>query len=65
MEISKDQIKQTLVSFGYLQNEFLDKYAELMSRNLHTIRQIGKTQSHHIFPLAAVVTDEMLEADDA
>ena len=65
MEISIDQIKQTLVSLGYLQNEFLDKYAELMSENLHTIRQISKTQAHHIFPLATVVTNEMLESDDA
>lgn len=65
MEISKDQIKQTLINLGYLQNEYLDGYVDLMFKNLHTIRQISKTQAHHIFPVAAVITDGQVNTEDA
>ena len=44
-------IKNTLrVLSGFVDNEYLDKYCSLITRNTRTVRKGGLTNSHHIIP---------------
>ena len=35
---------------GFVDNEYLDKYVQLVERNRRTTRRAGNTNSHHIVP---------------
>lgn len=43
--------KSKLLELGYLDNEWLDKYLELLEVNLKTLRERGRTQEHHAVPI--------------
>ena len=45
------KIKEVLLATEhFLDNEYLDKYVNLIYNNLHTKKKTGKTQQHHILP---------------
>jgi hypothetical protein len=45
------KIKGALLATGqFLDNEYLDKYVNLIYNNLHTKKETAKTQRHHILP---------------
>lgn len=44
-------VKKTLLSkYGFIDNEFIDKYSRLIERNRRTIRTPRITNCHHILP---------------
>ena len=43
--------KSKLLELGYLDNEWLDKYLELLEANLKTPRDRRRTQEHHAVPV--------------
>ena len=46
-----NQLKRVLLDTNiFIDNDFLDKYVELIVSNANTKKVIGKTQSHHIIP---------------
>lgn len=45
------KIKNKLLELGYLDNEWLDKYLELLELNLETPRNRKCTQAHHAIPV--------------
>lgn len=48
--MNRSTIKKLLLSYGYLDNLYLDKYLDIIFNNLSTKKDIG-TQSHHIIPV--------------
>lgn len=49
--MKKEEIKEKLLRLGlFIDNEWLDKYCELIENNKNTKREKYKTQSHHIIP---------------
>ena len=49
-----DKIQKTkskLLELDYLENEWLDKYLELIEVNLKTPRDRRRTQEHHVIPI--------------
>ena len=48
--MNRSNIKKLLLSYGYLNNLYLDKYLDIIFNNLSTKKDIG-TQSHHIIPV--------------
>lgn len=48
--MNRNAIKKLLLSYGYLDNIYLDKYLDIMFNNISTKKDIG-TQSHHIIPV--------------
>lgn len=47
------ELKLKLLNIGYfINNEYLDKYCELIINNLNTKKERPKTQSHHIIPVS-------------
>ena len=49
--MEQKELKRKLLDLGIcVDNEYLDKYVELVCSNLFTISEKGKTQSHHIVP---------------
>lgn len=45
------KIKETLLTTGqFVDNEYLDRYVNLIYNNLHTKKEAAKTQQHHILP---------------
>lgn len=49
--MKKETIKQKLLETNYFEdNEYLDKYCELIEINKYTKKEKFKTQSHHIIP---------------
>ena len=55
---TKDEIKVKLVEAGYIDNEYMDRYADLMLLNLLTKKERGKTQVHHIIPVNTIKKDD-------
>ena len=47
------QVKSRLIELGYLDNEWLDKYLELIEANLDTKKSMKSTQAHHAIPVNA------------
>lgn len=45
------QVKSRLIELGYLDNEWLDKYLELIEANLDTHKVKKSTQAHHVIPV--------------
>ena len=44
-------LKDKLLAYeGFVDNEYLDKYIQLVERNKRTTRRAGNTNSHHIIP---------------
>ena len=50
IKIKKEDAKRNLVNLGYLDNEYLDKYLEIIYNNLETPKSVH-TQKHHILPV--------------
>ena len=46
-----NKVKIRLIEFGYLDNEWLDKYLKLIEANLKTTRDRKSTQAHHAIPV--------------
>lgn len=50
---TKHDIKETILSYkNILNNEYLDKYVELIYNNIDTKKQKFKTQAHHFIPVS-------------
>lgn len=45
------KVKIRLIEFGYLDNEWLTKYLEIIEANLDTKRNRKSTQAHHAIPV--------------
>ena len=45
------KVKNKLLELGYINNEWLDKYLEILEVNLATSRDRKSTQAHHAIPL--------------
>lgn len=45
------KVKARLLEYGYIDNEWLTKYLEILEANLSTAKSCGSTQSHHAIPL--------------
>lgn len=50
------QVKSRLIELGYLDNEWLDKYLEMIEANLETKKSKRITQTHHAIPVNAYWT---------
>ena len=44
------RVKAKLLELGYIDNEYLDKYLELLEQNLTTPKNSRSTQAHHVIP---------------
>lgn len=50
---SMKNLKETLLSLnGFVNNQYLDKYVQLVEMNVRTPNRKGKTNRHHIVPKA-------------
>lgn len=58
MEKTKDltKVKARLIELGYIDNEWLDKYLEVIEANLETKANRANTQAHHAIPVNAYWT---------
>ena len=58
MEKMKDltKVKARLIELGYIDNEWLDKYLEIIEANLETRANRANTQAHHAIPVNAYWT---------
>ena len=58
MEKTKDltKVKARLIELGYIDNEWLDKYLEVIEANLETKEDRTATQAHHAIPVNAYWT---------
>ena len=58
MEKTKDltKVKARLIELGYIDNEWLDKYLEVIEANLETKKSKKSTQAHHAIPVNAYWT---------
>lgn len=45
------KVKTRLIELGYIDNEWLDKYLEIIEANLETKRNRTSTQAHHAIPV--------------
>ena len=45
------KVKTRLIELGYIDNEWLDKYLEIIEANLETKRNRASTQAHHAIPV--------------
>lgn len=50
------KVKTRLIELGFLDNEWLDKYLELIAQNLFTRKVRKSTQAHHAIPVNAYWT---------
>ena len=50
------KIKTRLIELGYIDNEWLDKYLEIIEANLETKKSRKSTQAHHAIPVNAYWT---------
>ena len=50
------KVKARLIELGYIDNEWLDKYLEVIEANLETRRSSTSTQAHHAIPVNAYWT---------
>ena len=50
------KVKTRLIELGYIDNEWLDKYLEVIEVNLETRRSRTNTQAHHAIPVNAYWT---------
>lgn len=51
MKKDLDEVKAKLIKLGFLDNEYLDKYIEVLKANLETTRNRKSTQAHHAIPV--------------
>jgi hypothetical protein len=51
MKKDLDKVKAKLIELGFLDNEYLDKYIEVLEANLETKRNRKSTQAHHAIPV--------------
>lgn len=56
MKKDLDEVKAKLIKLGCLDNEYLDKYIEVLKANLETTRNRKSTQAHHAIPVNAYWT---------
>ena len=58
VKMKKDltKVKARLIELGYVDNEWLDKYLEVIEANLETRRSRTSTQAHHAIPVNAYWT---------
>ena len=52
------KVKIKLLDLGYIDNEWLDKYLELLEVNLNASRNRKSTQAHHAIPLNSYWTGD-------
>ena len=52
------KVKTRLLEFGYIDNEWLAKYLELLETNLNTPRNRKSTQAHHAIPVNSYWTSD-------
>lgn len=52
------KVKFKLLDLGYLDNEWLSKYLEMLELNLDTHRNRKSTQAHHAIPVSSYWTSE-------
>ena len=45
------KVKTRLIELGYIDNEWLDKYLEIIEANLETKWDMASTQAHHAIPV--------------
>ena len=45
------KVKTRLLEYGYIDNEWMDKYLEMLEVNLNTLKSRKSTQAHHAIPL--------------
>ena len=50
------RVKARLIELGYIDNEWLDKYLEIIEANLETKANKANTQAHHAIPVNAYWT---------
>ena len=53
MDKKIQQVKYRLLELGFLDNEWLEKYLEILASNLTTLRDKRSTQAHHAIPVNA------------
>ena len=51
MKKDLSKVKARLLELGFLDNEYLDKYIEVLEANLETKRNRKSTQAHHAIPV--------------
>lgn len=52
------KVKTRLLELGYIDNEWLDKYLEILESNLTTARNRKSTQAHHAIPVNSYWTSD-------
>jgi hypothetical protein len=52
------KVKSKLLEFGYIDNEWLDKYLEVLEANLDRTRVRKSTQAHHAIPVNSYWTSD-------
>ena len=52
------RVKSKLLELGYLDNEWLYKYLEMLEVNLSTVRNRKSTQAHHAIPVNSYWTSD-------
>lgn len=68
MKMKKDlnEVKAKLIKLGSLDNEYLNKYIEVLKANLETTRNRKSTQAHHAIPVNTYwISSEPYERTDA
>ena len=56
MKKNLTEVKTRLIELGYIDNEWLDKYLEIIEANLETKKSKKSTQAHHAIPVNAYWT---------
>lgn len=51
------KIKETLLSYDFIDNQYLDEYIELILNNYGTNLKKGCTQKHHVIPVSCYFKD--------
>lgn len=51
MKKDLDKVKAKLIELGFLDNEYLNRYIEVLKANLETKRNRKSTQAHHAIPV--------------
>ena len=59
MNKAVQKVKTKLLQLGYIDNEWLAKYLELLEDNLITPKEAGSTQEHHAIPVNSYWTFDM------
>lgn len=57
MDAKVQKAKNKLIELGYTDNEYLDKYLEMLELNIDSPRIIGRTQGHHAIPTSSYCDD--------